>query len=325
MTLHTVPILARCQLSLPDGEELYTFIKANAAHADTMVQPDTGRGKRVAICGAGVSLAETAKTIPNDVAEVWACNSALPYMVDHGYRVTHGFAIDQGVAMLADHEWGRALDVQYLVASSVSPKLVQHLRDAGRALTYFHSFLGLPDPPDWTPPADRPDVSYEMWLYTTIFPTGVQVGYGLNSVPRAICLALFLGFDEILVYGADCACAPDQAPMPSLETPEYEAWMRNLVMYADGRTAIQYGAQAVMAEAVIDGKRWHTRPDMVISATMMVDLVKQHSHIHVIGDTLPAVLLTQPPEFFDDMPRLVGVGDIQGFGAHYPPLTVSVP
>jgi len=325
MTLRTIPIEARCQLSLPDGAELYEFIKANARHATTMVQPNGGTGKRVAICGAGVSLAETAATIPADVAEVWACNSALPFMVDNGYRVTHGFGIDQGEAMLAQHEWGRALDVEYLVASSVNPKLVTLLLDAGRSLSFFHSFLGLPDPAGWTPPAERPDVSYEMVLYTTIFPTGVQVGYGLNSVPRAICLALFLGFDEILVYGADCACAPDQPAMPSLETPEYAAWMAGLKMYADGRTAIQYGAQAVMAEAVIDGRRWHTRPDMVISATMMVDLVKQHPHITLVGDTLPTVLLAQEPEFFDDMPRLVGVGDIQGFGAHYPPLTVNTP
>jgi hypothetical protein len=270
-----------------------------------------------------VSLAQTAAEIPSDVAEVWACNSALPYMVDHGHRVTHGFAIDQGDAMLASHEWGRALDVEYLLASSVHPKLVTHLRDAGRSLAFFHSFLGMPDPDGWTPPADRPDVSYEMWLYTTIFPTGVQVGYGLNSVPRAICLALFLGFDEILIYGADCACAPDQAPMPSLGTPAYTSWMEQLAMYADGRCAIQYGEQAVMAEAVIEGRRWHTRPDMVISATMMVDLVRQHPHITLVGDTLPNVLLQQDAAFFDDMPRLVGVGDIQGFGAHYAPLTVS--
>ena len=308
---------ARCLLTLPDKDVLYAQIRANAPYAKRMAQQHAQKGKTLAICGAGPSLADTAATMEH-TDHVWACNSAVNFMHDHGYRMTHGFAIDQGEAMLAPHEWGTTYPMPYYVASSVHPRLVQHLLAHKRKLTFFHSFLGLPDPDDWTPDPRRPDVTYEMTLYTTIYPTSVQVGFGLNSVPRAICLALFLGYSRILVYGADCACTPDAPPMPFLNTPEYAAWIAALPMYADGRCAVQYGDDAVMAEAVIDGTRWHTRPDMVMSAVHMVDMCKQYPQIELIGRTLPNALRHQSAEFMADMPRLGGVGDVLGFGRATP-------
>lgn len=306
-------VTATCQLTLPDRNVLYAQIRENARYATRMAQPHSQRGKTLAICGAGPSLAvEAATMLPTD--HVWACNSAVNYLHDHGHRMTHGFAIDQGEAMLGEHEWARTYDMAYYVASSVHPKLVQHLRAADRELLFFHSFLGLPDPDDWTPDPARPDVSYEMTLYTTQYATGVQVGHGLNAVPRAMCLAVFLGYERITVYGADCACSPDGPPMPALGTPEYAAWLSSLIMYADGRTASVYGRDAAMVEAVIDGVRWHTRPDMVMSAMHMVQLCQTYPQITLVGQTLPAVLRTQPPEFMDGMPYLDAAGAVQGFG-----------
>ena len=313
-----MPVQVRCQLSLPEKDTLYTHIRENAPFATRMAQQDSQRGKTLTICGAGPSLAVEAPTIgPTD--HVWACNSAVNYLRRGGFRVTHGFAIDQGEAMLGEHEWATTYPMPYYVASSVHPQLVQHLLAAKRKLTFFHSFLGLPDPDGWEPNPERPGVTYEMTLYTTIYPTSVQVGFGLNSVPRAICLALFLGYDRIVVYGADCACAPDSPPMPALNDPNYAAWLASLVMYADGRCAIQYGADCVMAEAVIDGVRWHTRPDMVMSAVHMADMVKQYPQLVLRGHTLPNALLRQTPEFMADMPRLDGeLGSVEGFGRAVP-------
>lgn len=314
MALNAAQIRLKAQLMLPDGQRLYENVRQNAPLAKVMVRPNSAVGQRVAICGAGPSLRETAALIPADVDQVWACNSALPFMRDHGIRVTHGFAIDQGEAMLAPHEWGTTYPIVYLLASSVHPKLYEHLHKNNRLIQTFHSYLGLANPDGWEPPTDRPDISYEMWLYTTLFADGVQVGYGLNAVPRAVCLALAMGFSEVLVYGADSACRPNAAPMPSLGTPEYAEWLSQLVMYPDGRSAIQYGVDAAFAEAVIDGTRWHTRPDMVISATMLVDLVKANPQVRIVGQGLPAVLLEKDEEFMADMPRLVG-DQVHGFGA----------
>lgn len=315
MALTVAQVQLKAQLHLPDGQRLYDNVLQNAVHRLPMVRSGSGVGQRVAICGAGPSLRDTAALIPQDVDQVWACNSALPYLVAQQQRVTHGFAIDQGDAMLEPHEWGVIQPVSYLVASSVSPKLMQHLRRHECHITAFHSYIGLPNPDTWTPPANRPDVSYEMWLYTTLYAESIQVGYGLNAVPRAVCLALAMGFSDILVYGADCACVPNSPEMPTLGTPEYAAWLAQLVMYPDGRTASQYGVDAAFAEATIDGVRWHTRPDMVISATMLVDLAKEHSRIRFVGAGLPTVLISKDADFMADMPRLVG-DQVHGFGAH---------
>src|SRR5678809_346096 len=270
--------LVTCQLRMPDHGRFYSQIEENAKYAKRVLSADCHTGKSVVIVGAGPSLAQEYDRLPK-ADHVWACNSALPYLMDRKVRVSHGFAIDQHDAMLEPHEWARTFDVHYYVASSVSPKLVEHLRAAKRKVTFFHNYLGVPEPDGWNPlgvgmPAGT---SYELYLYRTKFPTSIQVGHGLNSVPRAVCLAIATGFSSITVVGADCACAPDSPPMPMINTPEYAAWMESLVLYADGRTASTYGTDAIMAEAPnIDGRRWHTRPDMVISAKHLLDLERAY-------------------------------------------------
>jgi hypothetical protein len=215
-------------------------------------------------------------------------------------------------------EWGETFDVRYYVASSVHPDLAKHLIADGRRLTWFHSFLGVDDPPDWIRPEKcPPKMPYEMWLYTSLYPTSVQVGHGLNSVPRAVCLALFLGFSTIYVVGADCACIPDAPPMPLWGTPQYGEWMKQLVFYADGRTAAEcYGGDALMAEAPnLDGRRWHTRADMVISARHLLELEAAYpGRIVLVGDTLPNAIRGKDAEWMKNLPSLDGVGKVGGFG-----------
>jgi hypothetical protein len=309
-----VPTIA-AKLVMPRQEYLYDHIKYNAKWAKEMVQENSHKNRTVNICGAGPSLAPYVGGL--DFAhETWGCNSALGYLFDHGAEVTHGFVIDQGEEMLTPREWGRALDVNYYIASCVHPKLTDHLLGQGRKLKWFHSYLGIPDPPDWN--AKAKGKAYEMALYTNenLFPSGVQVGHGLNSVQRAICLALFMGFKKIRVYGADCACAPDAPPMPDYLTPEYSVWLDKLVAYADGTTALAaYGPQGSLAEAVIDGRRWHTRADMVISARHTVELMQTFpGRIELVGDTLPNATKDKDADFWSRMPSLTGVGTVSGFG-----------
>lgn len=308
---------ASCKLTMPDQADLYGHIIANAPFAERMVGPNSHTGKSLVICGAGPSLATYADALPA-ADEVWACNSALPYLMARGAGVTHGFTIDQGRAMLGAVEWARAFPVDYYVASSAHPDLVQHLRASGQPLTFFHSFLGIPDPVGWTPPV--PGLAFEMFLYQTKYPASVQVGHGLNSVPRAICLALFMDFTSITVYGADCACAPDAAPMPPMDGPDYEPWLRSLQLYADGRSLHDaFGADENMAEGVIDGRRWHTRADMIVSAIHLLELQRANpGRIVLVGDTLPNAIADKDAAWMDNMPKLSGVGEVSGFGVAHP-------
>lgn len=309
-----------CKLRLPNQAHLFEHIQTNAKHATKLISPGSHCGKSVAICGAGPSLRDAYPV--GD--EVWACNSALPYLVNKSVRVTHGFAIDQGEEMLAAHEWGTTFDVEYMVASSVHPRLVEHLLASGRSLTWFHSFLGIPDPEGWE--SDK-YLSYEAELYATLYgKTGQQTGvagHGLNSVSRAICLALGMGFSEINVYGNDCCAKETKERMPEWEgedqhgeyyaSPEYGDWLSRLVLYADDRrgTTFGHGRKEPFAEADFGGRLWHSRPDMAVTAVHEVELFKTWpGRIHFMGDTLPAYLCKQDQAFLDRMPILSAFGEI---------------
>lgn len=282
---------------MPSG--LFENIIANASMSPDMVTADSRVGRSVNICGAGPSLAEYRPAYWN-TNEIWACNSALPYMKNRGLRVTHGFAIDQSEGMLDD--WRETYDITYLLASSVSPKLVEHLK--GRYVRFFHSYLGIPDP--------EGEKDYESRLYSTLYPTSVRVGHGLNSVPRAVCLALAMGFSDIRVYGADCAALPNQPEMPETGESGYWEWMQNVTLYADGRKASVYG-QSVMCEGVIDGRRWTTRADMVISAMHLLELQQAFpDRITLVGDTLPNALRGKDKAFWSRSPKL-GDGEVTNF------------
>ena len=305
------------RLLVPDKAYVYDHIRSNARFATLMVGPDTHKGKTVNVCGAGPSLAGADF---KSADETWGCNSALGYLYDRGLPVTHGFVIDAGAEMLGTREWGRALDVEYYVASCVNPKLVAHLLARGRELRWFHSFMGLSDPKGWD--AKARGKSYEMALYTDprLYGVGVQVGKGLNSVQRAICLALFMGFKKIRVYGADCACAPDAPPMPKYSSPVYAVWLDRLTAYADGTSALAgYGPETKMFEGMIDGRRWHTRADMVISARETLELMRERpGRIELMGDTFPNALKDKDAEFWRNMPALTEVGVVSGFGVGSP-------
>lgn len=289
------------QLRMPNSEHLYDQVFANHRSRPRMVTAGSASG-RLAICGAGPSLAEQLAAVAHEPGDVWACNSALPYLCDRGVRVTHGFTIDQGLGMLATGEWDRVFDVTYLLASSVHPDLVEHLAD--RPLQMFHSFLGLPAPANWI---ERDGFgSYEDWLYRKLYDASICVGAGLNSVPRAISLAVAMGYTDIRVYGADCACRVNPPEPPTADpTPAYTAWLEQLVMYADGRSPAIYGPHEAMLRYAIDGDVWFTRTDMGISAEHLVKLDREYpGRITYVGDTLVSALQRQSDTFWADMPRL---------------------
>lgn len=346
-------------MEMPHQEHLFEHIKQNSRYARRMFgsQRNQYQGQTVAICGAGPSLRDYVTSPQPYTDQVWACNSAIRFLKSKNMRVTHAFGIDQGEAMIDD--WTPLYDVTYLIASSVHPKLVKYLRTNNRRIRWFHNFLGLHDPEGWTPPPgcmvclgtperheevqatyphEAKPISYEMWLYQNIFASSCVPAYGLNSVARAIGVALYVGFDQILVYGSDCACAPDNPPIPLIGTPEYEAWTKQVVVYADGRTVWDvYGPNGTMIECggadfiearEIDGvwqpvwRRWITRADMVVTAQHLVQIVKENPSVQLIGDILPNKLLHWQPEDWAraqggrGVPGMDGKGAVVGFVVH---------
>jgi hypothetical protein len=260
-----------------------------------VVQEGEAKGQTLALCGAGPTLRENAAEYCAMADQIWGCNSAVTWLADNGHRVTHGFTVDQTEHMA--QEWGNGPDVEYLIASTIHPELADVLRDQGKRYRYFHNFVGIQDPDvEWADVDGKiRRMSYEDWLYASLFPPTQRSGSGLNSVTRALDIAHFMGFGRIYVLGADCSLRFDGDTIPKfgLDSPEYLDWLRNsTMMHANGGSALASEATPVTMSGEIDGRVWLTKPDMAISATWLVKMAQKNPEkLVLVGDTLPNAIL----------------------------------
>lgn len=253
-------------------DSLVDFIRTNRETEPLRVaKQGTGKGRTLAICGAGPSLAQHEIT---DVDDIWACNSALTFLLSRGTRVTAAVGIDQSPGLL--REWVTAPPVPYLLASSVDPALVAHLQLKHREITFFHNLVGVPD---------------ELALYKK-WPSTCCVTAGFMVTTRALSLAEWMGYERIDLYGCDCAFGPDH------------------VTHANGETAEQAYINPGISTGYIDGRKWETRADMLIGA---VDLARRARRsggsVRLIGDTLPNALIDKPEEYLDLVARHLKPGE----------------
>jgi len=258
------------ELLNPVTDKLKGFVEANRQDAE-MVQPGTCAEQTLALCGAGPSL----RTLTFDRTDhLWACNSALPWLVKEGIDVSVGIGIDQTPGLL--REWETPPDVMYYVASSCDPELVAHLRAHGRQVRLFHNFVGFEG--EWE-------------MYCEDYPPGYMVGEGMTVVSRSIGLAKWVGFERVDIYGADCAFDDD-------------------VVHANGDDAqAAYGNPMLMqSDSEIGGKKWVTRPDMLMDAVDLARRTKQGG-IRLMGDTLPVALMGKSDEYLDAVIRRLKPGE----------------
>lgn len=316
-------------LQNPVANQFPAFIFGNAQFCDRVAEQDSAAGQTLVICGAGPSLAEEAAEWCPKGDQVWGCNSAMPWLVAQGHKVTHGFTIDQTAHMCV--EWQSPPDVEYLVASTIHPHLTSLLLAHQRRITWFHNFVGIDRPPveygvclDCN--AMIPDVRgeggdcpharvdtrrelYEDWMYMALYAPTIRAGSGLNATTRAIDVALFMGFKRIIVLGADC-CLRLKAPSPEGAVPgsaEYMRWLEHeVVMHADGSGALSSGATPVTIGGKIDGRFFLTKPDMSITAVWLeVMRRKLKGRLELVGDGLPNALRHKSEKFLRRMPALV--------------------
>lgn len=250
------------------------FARANLAiqqaHGLPMVQTKT-----VALCGAGPSLRHpkaAAKIAQADA--VWACNSALPWMVAQGIHVDVGIGMDQTPALL--REWSDPPDVTYYVASTCDPELVRHLLDHGRRVQFFHNAVGF----------DGEMEHYRQW------PPSAVAHKGSTVVSRSIWLAQWQGFHCVDLYGVDCAFQGD-------------------TVHANGENYREAYGNPLLLTAEIDGVRWITRPDMLMDAVDLVRYARQQNGlIRFQAGTLPAALWDKDDAFLDSVSRRLQPGEL---------------
>ena len=346
----------KISLQNPVANHFAAFIIGNAQYCDRVAEEDSHKGQTCVIAGAGPSLRETAH-LTHGADVVIGCNSAMPWLLENGYRCTHGFTVDQQTVMI--EEWKSAPDIEYLVASSVHPHLVEYLLTKVRRLTFFHNFCGVKQKPVTFSLCDdcgmmgdssattciegymgliaamkeakspgcgghnlsRCAMPYETMLYTFLYPGTIQAGSGLNAVTRAIDVAIFMGFSEITVLGADC-CVQMKSQTPEgmiTGSPEHVKFLNeNTVMHADGGSAVASGATPLMLQAVIDedtpdgtvrkgkGKRYESKIDLIISAVWLVQMERAYAgRVKLVGDGLPKALRNKTKEYLARLPRMV--------------------
>lgn len=311
---------AQIRLSNPVQDHFRAFIFGNAQVCDHVVEENSAKGQTLVLCGAGPSLADHAAEYCAGADHLWGCNSALPWLIAQGYAPTHGITVDQTPDMCK--EWITAPDVEYLVASTVNPNLVEYLLAKERRLRFFHNFVGVRERPVSWKDDDGVDrvMAYEEWLYSTLFPGTIRAGSGLNTVTRAIDVALYMGFAKIIVLGADCALRVKSRPPKVPPTdPAYQRWLKeDTMMHADGGNALASNATPLTMGAVIDadteddtvrdghGRYWETKVDLMISALWLLQLERKSTgRVTIVGDTLVAALRKKNKAYLSRLPTLV--------------------
>jgi len=308
----------------PQSHNFDQFIFGNSLYCERVVEPEAGKGKTLVIAGAGPSLADHAHEYCEQADEVWGCNSAATWLYENGHKVTHAFTVDQTPHMI--EEWLSAPPIEYLLASSVHPHLVEYLLEKKRTIRFFHNFVGIKKPPITlcgcghmetdhpVGPCLRCDceifepctMGFEQWLYALFYPRTVIVGSGLNATTRATELARFMGFDKVWVLGADCALRLKKPrPDAPFGSPEHMKWLKeDTIMHADGGSAVASEATPVTMYGEIDGRPWETKPDLVVTAVWLVKMARAWPWLELIGDTLPNALMDKDDDFLDRLPSL---------------------
>lgn len=235
--------------------------------------------KRLAICGAGPSLKLAYREI-RKADHVWGCNRACHYLNDWGWSLTHGVGIDAGTSMF-ESCWATVPTVrdEFILATSVHPRTVDHILEAGQRVRFFHSMRG--------------GVEDEVELYRTFFEPAPIVGRGLNVVNRALELAMWLGYRHIWICGADNALAGD-------------------AFYADGSPKADHKTGAVYLRGKIHGRTWTTTTDMLMSAGDLARMKWEHGQkVEFVGNTLPAALARTSEAFIQRCARWATDDDAQ--------------
>ena len=293
----------------PESGNLGKHIAAAAARGLPMIEKNCLAAARGAVvCGLGPSLQR-----PDVLAKVrgyakrgwivFGLKEALGFLADQGIRPKFSANMDPTV-----HEVGRTpvLDgVTYCLASSCHPDLYDHVLGQGGVVNVFHSACGYVETKcdagfviDLG--ADQQAVVLgeygltttegyefspiviarfdEVAVYRRQFPNADTMCGGFTVGNRAVALAKYMGIERIVVAGLDfgwrdgsdyyaefCRAAP----------------LRDVLMHDDGK---------------VDGRPWHTRPDLLASAKDIAIRIKA-GEVVVLGDSLAAALAKHDDDY----------------------------
>jgi len=161
-------------------------IKINCAKYSDRIQSHELRNEPMAIVCFGPSLNDTWTEIKK-FKYIFSCSGSHKYLKEKGIIPTHHCEVDprsHKIQLIGDDI---SPDTEFLMASCVHPKVLEHLTKHNAKIVLWHTYSG--------------ETEAEIPL---IFPKGEWVSMGGANVGlRALSLARLLGFTDIHLFGMD--------------------------------------------------------------------------------------------------------------------------
>jgi len=312
-------VTTKIQFRRPDdAPSLLPHIAYAASLGLPVVEKGCHAGEKALICSTGPTIQNKAilkqvKRLAKDHV-VFGLKETIPFLKNKGIRVKYSVAMDPG----SDRQVTRTpidKDVTYCLASSCHPALFDHVKDAGCEIKVFHSACG-----EAAPSYDKgmlveagndefsmvegefelktmgegyefcpliPLMKQEIQIYEELFDgyAAVMCG-GFTVTNRALALAKFMGFDEIVMAGTDFG------------------WRKEGGSHYSKLVTVDAQDDNYMTDqGLVDGKPWFTRPDQLASAQDVAKKIKV-GEVSVLGDSLAAALSKQTDEFLDDIVKI---------------------
>jgi hypothetical protein len=294
-----------------ETNHLGDYIRAAAARGLPLIERDSHTEARGAVvCGLGGSLQKPSvlrqvRAKAKAGWRVFALKEAIGFLREKNIPVHYSVNMDpttREVPRTPVHE-----GVTYCLASSCHPELYDSIISQGGDARVYHSACGYTkikfDPGFVMELTDQQKsivlgnfvyatddgcefcpvavgVVDEVAHYRELFGNGDTMCGGFTVGNRAVALAHYMGFPHILAAGLDFGWRDGGTYYAEFCKAEP---LRDVFMHDDGK---------------VDGRPWHTRPDLLASA---VDLARKarRGMVTIIGDSLAASLAKRDDEYLD--------------------------
>jgi len=301
-----------------DAPSLMPFIEYSASLGLPVVEKGSNAGEKCLIVSTGPTLKnkEVLRSIKHyaKTHTVIALKESIPYLKSKGVKVSYSVAMDPG----GQRQITRTpidKDVIYCVASSCNIEFFDYLLDAGCEIKVFHSACGQGAPSYekgmlvqigedefslvegeyvLTTMGDGYEVcpivgmvKQEIEIYKELFNGYADVMCGGFTVTnRALALAKYMGFEEIVMAGTDFG------------------WRKEGGSHYSDLVAVEtHDDQYMTDQGVVDGTPWFTKPDQLASAVDVAKKIKEGG-VTVLGDSLAVALSKRDDEFLRELVKI---------------------
>jgi hypothetical protein len=294
------------------------FIEYSASLGLPVVEKDCCAGENCIIVSTGSTIKN--KTVMRQIKTyakthtVIALKESIKFLKMKGVKVSYAVSMDPGGERQCKRT-PREPDVIYCVASSCNPEFFDYLLEGECQINVFHSACG-----QGAPTFDKgmlvqvgeddfavvegefvlttmneglevcPIISMvkqEVEIYKELFEGYADVMCGGFTVSnRALALAKYMGFHEIIMAGTDFGWRKEGGSH-----------------YSDLVQVATHDDQYMTDQGEVDGTPWFTKPDQLASAADVAKKIKA-GEVTVLGDSLAVALSKRDDQFLEEIVKV---------------------